>query len=81
MYNTWPLRDGKGVLSTRMYTGWSTPWVGVSKNLVDMLGGSLAAVLTAAVAVRLAWAAWVIPLADSAACVLCVRMVFGAGAR
>jgi chlorobactene glucosyltransferase len=63
------LQDGNGLLSTRMYTGWSTLWLGVSKNLVDMLAGPRAALITAAVAVSLAWAAWLIPAADMAGCV------------
>ncbi|HEY7248131.1 MAG TPA: glycosyltransferase family A protein [Xanthobacteraceae bacterium] len=62
------LGDGRELLSTRMYTGWSTLWVGVSKNLVDMLGGPPATVITAAVAVLLAWAAWLIPAFDAAGC-------------
>jgi chlorobactene glucosyltransferase len=63
------LRDGKHLLSTRMYRGWSTLWCGVSKNLVDMLGGVRAAVITAVLAVLLAWAACVIPIADGLTCV------------
>jgi hypothetical protein len=33
------LHDGRKVVSARMYTGWRSLWEGVTKNLVDMLGG------------------------------------------
>ena len=41
---------GDKLLSTRMYTGWRTLWPGLTKNLVDTLGGpatTLALALTA----------------------------------
>lgn len=60
--------DGRTLLSTRMYVGWRTLWLGVAKNLVDMLGGPGPTMLTAAVGVALAWAAWLIPAADAAVC-------------
>lgn len=62
------LQDGNALLSTRMYTGWGTLWVGVSKNLVDMLGGPSSTVAVAIVAIALAWAAWLIPAADAVSC-------------
>ena len=62
------LLDGHHTLSTRMYTGWRTLWPGIAKNLVEMLGGSTAAVLIALQAIALAWAALVIPLADATGC-------------
>jgi chlorobactene glucosyltransferase len=62
------LRDGRGLISTRMYTGWRTLWPGIAKNLVDMLGGPRAALSIALAAVVLSWAAWLIPLADAASC-------------
>ncbi len=62
------LCDGKSMLSARMYTGWRTLWPGVAKNLVDMLGGTASALTLAVVAVVLAWAAWLIPLADGVSC-------------
>lgn len=62
------LQDGRRLLSTRMYTGWSTLWIGISKNLSEMLGGPAKTVVTALIAVALAWAAVLIPLADAVAC-------------
>jgi chlorobactene glucosyltransferase len=62
------LHDGSRLLSTRMYTGWSTLWLGTSKNVVDMLGGPRSTVVLAAAAATLAWAAWLIPLADAVSC-------------
>jgi chlorobactene glucosyltransferase len=62
------LRDGKALISTRMYTGWRTLWPGIAKNLVDMLGGPLPTVATALAGVTLAWAAWVLPIIDGASC-------------
>lgn len=60
------LMDGKDVLSTRMYTGWRTLWPGLTKNLVDTLGGPVASLVFALAAVLLAWLAVVIPLVDAA---------------
>jgi chlorobactene glucosyltransferase len=62
------LQDGRQLLSTRMYRGWSTLWIGIAKNLSEMLGGPLRTVTIAAVAVTLAWAAWLIPVVDGADC-------------
>jgi chlorobactene glucosyltransferase len=62
------LRDGSRFLSTRMYTGWDTLWPGIAKNLVEMLGGPLPTIVTALAAVTLAWAVWLIPLADGLSC-------------
>ena len=61
-------RDGSRLVSTRMYTGWASLWIGVSKNLVDMLGGPMLTIATALLAVTLAWAAWLIPLLDAWRC-------------
>jgi chlorobactene glucosyltransferase len=58
------LQDGSALLSTRMYTGWSTLWPGIVKNLVDMLGGPLRTLVTATAAVAIAWASVLIPLMD-----------------
>jgi chlorobactene glucosyltransferase len=58
------LMDGSGLLSTRMYTGWSTLWPGFAKNLIQLLGGPLRTVLVAPVAVALAWAAVALPVLD-----------------
>ena len=58
------LMDGNLVLSTRMYTGWSTLWPGFAKNLIQLLGGSLRTALAAPVIVVLAWLAVWLPLQD-----------------
>lgn len=62
------LRDGGGLLSTRMYSGWRTLWPGLTKNLVDMLGGTLPTFGAAFLAVTLAWAAFAIPALTSWGC-------------
>jgi len=67
------LMDGNRVLSTRMYTGWSTLWPGFAKNLIQLLGGPLRTVLTAPVIVLLAWMAVWLPLQDVAAVLHGVR--------
>jgi chlorobactene glucosyltransferase len=58
------LMSGEDVISTRMYTGWSTLWPGLAKNLVDTLGGRRTTLLLALVAVILAWSAVMIPVFD-----------------
>jgi chlorobactene glucosyltransferase len=60
------LMGGDDLLSTRMYTGWRTLWPGLAKNLVDTLGGPVATLVVALVAVILAWAAFIVPLTDLA---------------
>ena len=60
------LMDGNLLLSTRMYTGWSTLWPGFAKNLIQLLGGPLRTVLAAPVIVVLAWLAVWLPLFDLA---------------
>jgi len=62
------LEDGSAVLSTRMYTGWRTLWPGIAKNLIEMLGGARRTLVMAALAVVLAWAAVLLPLADAHGC-------------
>jgi len=62
------LQDGRRLLSTRMYTGWSTLWIGIAKNLNEMLGGPARTIAIALAALALAWAALLIPLADAARC-------------
>jgi len=62
------LFDGEQVVSTRMYTGWLTLWEGVTKNLVDMLGGPVRTVITAVIGTALAWTVWSIPALDAARC-------------
>ena len=61
------LMDGNLLLSTRMYTGWSTLWPGFAKNLIQLLGGPVRTVLAAPVVVVLAWVAVFLPLQDLAA--------------
>jgi len=58
------LMDGNLLLSTRMYTGWSTLWPGFAKNLIQLLGGPLRTVLAAPVVVVLAWTAVYLPIQD-----------------
>jgi chlorobactene glucosyltransferase len=62
------LQDGKFLLSARMYTGWSSLWSGISKNLVDMLGGERATLITAAIALALSWACVLLPILDAVSC-------------
>ncbi len=62
------LVDGSRLVSTRMYRDWPELWIGLSKNLVDMLHGPQRTLLIAMAAVVLAWAAYLIPLADAAGC-------------
>ncbi|MFZ0729091.1 MAG: glycosyltransferase family 2 protein, partial [Methylovirgula sp.] len=67
------LGDGKRLLATRMYTGWASLWPGLAKNLVEMLGGPPATFGAALVIIVLAWAAWLLPLADALGCAQQVR--------
>src|SRR5262249_14065931 len=77
------LQDGRTLLSTRMYQGWSTLWIGIAKNLSEMLGGPLRTIAIAGAAVVFAWAAWLIPIADGmggakGASTACIALVPGA---
>ncbi|HLH11983.1 MAG TPA: glycosyltransferase family 2 protein [Methylovirgula sp.] len=82
------LHDGRKLLSTRMYTGWTTLWPGLAKNLVDMLGGPASTIGAAAIGFLLAWTAWLVPLAaglgcahqDTSACVALLPALLGSGA-
>ncbi|MGH6674904.1 MAG: glycosyltransferase [Xanthobacteraceae bacterium] len=62
------MMSGENVLSTRMYTGWRTLWPGLTKNLVDTVGGTRAALTLMPAALVLAWAAVALPLIDAAGC-------------
>jgi chlorobactene glucosyltransferase len=62
------LQDGKFLLSARMYAGWRSLWTGISKNLVDMLGGERATLITAAIALVLTWACVLVPALDAFSC-------------
>jgi chlorobactene glucosyltransferase len=82
------LKDGQGLLSTRMYRGWSTLWTGIAKNLSEMLGGPLRTLAIASAAIVLAWAAWLVPLygamacgrGDSIACFALIPAILGSAA-
>ncbi|MBU3887878.1 glycosyltransferase [Methylosinus sp. KRF6] len=62
------LLDGREMLSTRMYNGWGSLWPGLTKNLVETLGGPLRTATTAVTAVALAWAIWLTPAVDGWDC-------------
>jgi chlorobactene glucosyltransferase len=62
------LRNGRGLVASQMYAGWRTLWPGLTKNLVDMLGGPVSTIATALAAIAIAWAACVIPLVDGLSC-------------
>jgi chlorobactene glucosyltransferase len=62
------LKDGKSYLSARMYDGWRSLWTGFSKNVVEMLGGPAATVITALLAVVLSWASILLPAMDGFSC-------------
>jgi chlorobactene glucosyltransferase len=51
-----------------MYTGWQTLWPGIAKNLSHMLGGPLATISTALIALLLAWSAVLLAPIDFLAC-------------
>jgi len=79
------LQDGRMLLSSRMYTGWNTLWTGISKNLVNMLGGTWPTLLTAAAAFVLSWMSVLIPAADGLSCARgipgsCLALPIGAAA-
>jgi chlorobactene glucosyltransferase len=61
------LMGAEDLASTRMYTGWRTLWPGLTKNLVDTLGGCRATLTTALIAAVLACAAVALPVLDSVA--------------
>ncbi len=59
------LMGGEDVVATRMYSGWRTLWQGLSKNLVDTLGGRDSTLMVAVAGVVLAWSAIAIPTLDA----------------
>ena len=63
------MQDGRALFSTRMYSGWTTLWPGIAKNLVDMLGGPAATIATVVIALTLAWATVLLPAVDLAGCI------------
>ena len=62
------LQDGHSLLATRMYTGWASLWLGIAKNLSEMLGGPARTIAIALIAVTLAWAAVVVPATAAVNC-------------
>jgi chlorobactene glucosyltransferase len=62
------LQDGKSLVSARMYTGWKSLWTGLSKNLVEMLGGQTATVITALLVLVLSLASVLLPAVDGIRC-------------
>ncbi|MGH6813151.1 MAG: glycosyltransferase [Methylocella sp.] len=62
------LAGGDRLLRTRMYTGWHTLWLGVSKNLVDMMGGLVSAGVIAILGAVVPWAAVALPPLDAIGC-------------
>ena len=62
------LQDGHRLLATRMYTGWASLWLGIAKNLSEMLGGPARTIAIAVIAVALAWAAVLVPAAGVIGC-------------
>ncbi len=62
------LQDGKFLLAARMYTGWSSLWTGLSKNLVEMLGGRAATLMVALLVLVLSAASILLPVVDGARC-------------
>jgi chlorobactene glucosyltransferase len=67
------LQDGKFLLAARMYTGWSSLWTGLSKNLVEMLGGRAATLITALVVLFLALTSILLPAINGIGCADGVR--------
>jgi chlorobactene glucosyltransferase len=63
------LQDGRSLLAARMYTGWSSLWTGLSKNIVEMLGGRAATLITALLVLLLSLASILLPAADGFGCV------------
>ena len=55
------LLDGSKLLSTRMYFGWGGLWPGFAKNALEMFGGPLKTLATAAAAVAVSWTVVVLP--------------------
>lgn len=53
---------GERLLSARMYDGYASLRAGLTRNLVDMLGGPARALITASAGILLAWACLLLPL-------------------
>ena len=55
------LLGGEKLMRTRMYTGLASLWEGLSKNVIEMLGGAPATVLVALAALAIGWATLALP--------------------
>lgn len=62
------LLNGKLLLSARMYSGWRSLWGGLSKNLVEMLGGPTATLVTIPLVLLPALTALLLPAVDGISC-------------
>jgi chlorobactene glucosyltransferase len=62
------LQDGKFLLAARMYSGWNSLWTGLSKNLVEMLGGRMPTLITALLVLLLSATSILLPAVDSVGC-------------
>jgi chlorobactene glucosyltransferase len=62
------LQDGKSLLSARMYSGWRTLWSGLSKNLVQTLGGPAATLAAVPCVIVLALASLLVPAVAAISC-------------
>jgi len=62
------LQDGKFLLAARMYTGWRSLWTGLSKNLVEMLGGRAATLVVAVLVLVLSVTSILLPAIDGIRC-------------
>ncbi len=63
------LQDGKFLLAVRMYIGWRSLWTGLTKNIVQMLGGRAATLITALLVLLLSLASVLLPAVDGIRCV------------
>jgi chlorobactene glucosyltransferase len=63
------LRNGKLLLSAQMYSGWSSLWTGISKNLVQMLGGERHTLILALGALAVSSFSLLVPAMASLGCV------------
>lgn len=62
------LHDGRSLLSTRMYDGWTALKSGFAKNLVETFGGPRRTVVVVFSALVLAWAAVGVPAFEASHC-------------
>lgn len=62
------LASGDQLYEARMYTGWRTLWFGVSKNLVEMLGGRSETLAIGIGACLLGWTSLLLPAFTASRC-------------